>query len=127
MLRPDKLVAYFGSFEQLSLAAEQLARSLDGCPVHGVPFTAALTADGLLSWGLDPPAGERLLPWQTGESWRVWVAHRLAIALLAARGAGATAIEPWHFALERLALEGIDTGTWTPSAALWQPPTTEVD
>lgn len=121
LLRPDKLVAYFPSFERLAEAAGRLAERLSGIAVHGVPFTAEVGGDGLLSWGVDPPASERRLPESGRESWRLWLTHRLARALLAARATPATAAEPWQIALERLRLEGVNTETWTPGSGLgWQ-------
>jgi len=116
LLRPDKIVAYFPSFERLAEAADAVRSRLGGVPAQGVPFTSEIGGDGLLSWGMDPPASEG--SWGGRESWRLWLTHRLARALLAARGA-AEGIEPWRFALERLRLEGIDTASWTPSSGLW--------
>jgi hypothetical protein len=116
--RPDKLVVYFNRLDDLQQGAAELERRLAGCPAHGVPFTAPATADGLLSWGADPPAptgvdGEALT------SWRMWVTERLAEYLVAARDGGADALEPWRFALERLRLSGIDTDTWAPPGDMW--------
>jgi hypothetical protein len=121
LLRPDKMVAYFGSFDDLQSAAEKLASALQGCPAQGVPFTAELAGDGLLSWGVDPPASERLLNWQPEESWRLWLTNRLANALLTARMAkeSSTTLQPWQYALERLELEGIDTRSWTAARRSW--------
>jgi hypothetical protein len=124
LLRPDKLVAYFTSFEALAEAAAGLAPRLAGLPAHGVPFTAEIGAEsgggGLLSWGVDPPrrAPAPQAPWNGAESWRLRLTHRLARALLAARAAEAH--EAWRFALERLRLEGVDTATWTPDAGWFQ-------
>lgn len=120
LLRPDKLVAYFTSREDLDAAARALAAELKGCPAHGVPFTAGLDADGLLSWGIDPPDSERPLSWLDRESWRLWVAKSLASALAVAKGATQTAIEPWRFAVERVRRHGVDVDTWTPSDTLWR-------
>jgi hypothetical protein len=120
VLRPDKLVAHFGSFEQLAEAAVMLTERVAGLAVQGVPFTAEIGGDGLLSWGMDPPAAEaRFLG--GAPSWRSWLCRRLARALLDAETApaGPPAAEPWRFALERLRVEGIDTGSWTPGALLW--------
>ena len=123
LLRPDKIVAYFPSFERLGAAAETLAGRLAGAPAQGVPFTSEIGGGGLLSWGVDPPRSQR--SWSEGESWRLWLTHRLARALLAARLAQASDpdaddLEPWRFALERVRLEGVDTATWTPGALLWK-------
>jgi hypothetical protein len=120
VLRPDKLVAYFPGFDSLADAAERLRARLQGFAPHGVPFTAEITRDGLLSWGVDPPRGEQTLGVSGGESWRVWLAHRLAGALLAARVAGRDAPEPWRYALERIRLEGVDPRTWAPGQAMWR-------
>jgi len=120
LLRPDKMVAYFGSLDTLKEAAADMIRRLDGCPAQGVPFTAQLTDDGLLSWGIDPPADQQTLVWQERESWRLWVTNRLATALLAAKHVHPRGAEPWRFALERLHLQGVDTDTWMPTGSIWQ-------
>lgn len=114
LLRADKIVAYFPSFERLAEAADAVVERLAGVPAQGVPFTSEIGGGGLLSWGMDPPRSERA--WSLGESWRAWLTLRLARDLLAARGTP----EPWRFALDRLRLEGIDTDTWTPGALLWR-------
>jgi len=120
LLRPDKIVAYFASWESLAGAADAVHARLAGAPAQGVPFSAGIGGDGLLSWGVDPPDDERSGLGGERESWRVWVVQRLAWALLSARNQPDRSVEPWRFALERLGLEGVDTATWTPSAALWK-------
>ena len=55
LCRPDKLVCYFSRVEDLHEAVGALQPRLEGIAAHGVPFTAPIDADGLLSWGLDPP------------------------------------------------------------------------
>jgi hypothetical protein len=122
LLRPDKIVCYFPSWERLAAAVDAVQERLDGVPAQGVPFTAEIGGGGLLSWGVDPPDDERPLSGGRRESWRVWVAQRLAWALLSGRKDGGDGMEPWRFALERVRLEGVDTDTWTPSAALWKNP-----
>ncbi|HKH43522.1 MAG TPA: hypothetical protein VKM72_02545 [Thermoanaerobaculia bacterium] len=118
LLRADKIVSYFPSFERLAEAADAVVARLAGAPAQGVPFTSEIGGEGLLSWGMDPPRSER--SWSLGESWRAWLSMRLARDLLAARQAAAPGVEPWRFALDRLRLEGIDTDTWTPGALLWR-------
>lgn len=120
VLRPDKLVVYFTSFDDLGEAAERVRSALTTCPAQGVPFTADAGCAGLLSWGLDPPRQEAAVPWQERESWRWWVTSRLAAALLA--GSGIESVDPVAFAMDRLALEGFDTQTWTPSPRIWRTP-----
>lgn len=115
ILRPDKMVAYFSNYEDLIVTAEELKRELVGCLAQGVPFTAELSSDGLLSWGVDPPAEGQVLPWLGRESWRLWVTNRLAVALIATATENTAKLEPWQFALRRLQLEGVDTRSWTPA------------
>ncbi len=122
LLRPDKLVLYFCDFDSLQRDARAIALALSGYAVHGVPFTAAIGDDGLLSWGIDPLREKDALSWQGPESWRLWVTNRLASALAAAHKNCPETLQPWQFALERLRLEHIDTGTWTPTRGFGVPP-----
>jgi len=125
LLRPDKIVIYFWDFETLNEAATRIATHLAGCPVQGVPFSAGITQDGLLSWGIDsaPENSHRTsLGW---ESWRLWTTNRLAAALLAAKSGKTNGLEPWQFALQRLRLEGVDTDTWTPVECFERPTSLE--
>jgi len=117
LCRPDKIVVYFTELDDLFRFAGRLRRLLAGCAAHGVPFSAAASDDALLSWGADPPRGA--IDGARATSWRMWVACRLAEYLVAARAAPAPAREPWQYALERLALAGIDTGTWIPANGMW--------
>ncbi|HET7433987.1 MAG TPA: hypothetical protein VFN10_04650 [Thermoanaerobaculia bacterium] len=105
LLRPDKLVAYYASFDELAEAAAHLETALRGIPAQGVPFTSEIGGDGLLSWGADPPR-------RSESSWRHWLVHRLARALITARDVDA--------ALQRVALDGVDVERWIPSATIWQ-------
>ena len=120
LLRPDKLVAYFMTREELFEAAGELRRELAGCDAQGVPFTAPFDEDGLLSWGIDPPESERALRWLGRNSWRSWLTQRLAAAIAVAKSAcRADAVEPWRFAIERARRHGVEIETWTPLDALW--------
>jgi hypothetical protein len=113
--RPDKFVVYFDRPDDLQATAEEFRDRLAGHPAHGIPFTAAITDDGLLSWGADPPAGAGGSP---SSSWRLWVARRLAEHLTSARRSSG-GLEPWHFALERLRVGGVDVDTWIPAGDIW--------
>ena len=118
LLRPDKLVAYFSGFDQLTRVAEQLRLPMQNLRPHGVPFTKAFTSDGLLSWGMDPPIRQPL-PGFHIESWRSWVCAKLAVAITHARQRPAEGVSPAAFALDRLELEGVDPATWAPSVSTW--------
>jgi len=123
LLRPDKLVAYFATHSELEAVANELEVQLRGCPAHGVPFTARIDDDGVLSWGADPPDSERALSWLDRESWRLWVAKSLAAAMsIAKNNAMTTSIAPWQFAVERVRRRGVDVTTWAPTSALWSEP-----
>jgi hypothetical protein len=111
LLRPDKIVCYFDSFDQLSEAASELAAELDGVEAQGVPFTSELAGEGLISWGVDPASNEEAFGWLGRQSWRLWVTNHLAASLLAA---GSGSVPAWRFALDRLSLEGVDPRTWAP-------------
>lgn len=113
LCRPDKLLAYFARLGDLQEAAARLVPELAGCPAHGVPFTAAATADGLLSWGQDPPSD------RVPTSWRMWVSEQLAGCLARPAGPEGGGVEPWQAALERLRLSGIDPDSWIPAQSMW--------
>lgn len=116
LLRPDKVVVYFAERRGMEAFLDALRPKVAGLQPHGVPFSADVTGDGLLSWGLDPP--EARLPWSTvkTQSWRVAVASRLARSLILARHARTGTVTRTQFALDRLALDGIDVSTWAPRA-----------
>jgi hypothetical protein len=118
LCRPDKLVVYFDSLDELHAAATDLVVLLADCPAHGVPFTASVTEEGTLSWGADPPTFAA----DTGgtTSWRLWVSALLAEYLEAGAAGEAAELEPWQFALERLRLAGVDTDDWVPRRGMWQ-------
>jgi hypothetical protein len=122
--RPDKMVAYFASLDQLRacaslIEADLLASDVDPRSAHGVPFTASIDAAGFLSWGMDPPELGHVTASFEHQSWRQWVASRVAIAVLSAKGAAnPTGVVP--FVLERVRLDGIDPDTWAPNLAIWR-------
>jgi hypothetical protein len=115
--RPDKILVYFTQLDDLYKFADLLRTRISGCDPHGVPFTAAVSQDGLLSWGADPPAGS--IGGGRTTSWRMWVTWRLAEYLISAQTAELSTLEPWQYALERLRLAGIDTDTWVPANRMW--------
>jgi hypothetical protein len=121
LLRPDKMVVYFREFADLQETGARIAEKLDGCPAHGVPFTAEVAGGGLLSWGIDPPTEQHSVPWLERESWRLRICNRLATALLLAKDSTRNGISAVRFAMERLELEGIDTATWAPASRLTWP------
>jgi hypothetical protein len=123
LLRPDKMVVYFNQFADLQEVALKIISRLEGCPAHGVPFTAELAGAGLLSWGIDPSGDANTLAWLSGESWRGKLCDRLAAAIVQAGAHASIEANPEtnslrdavQFALHRVRLEGIDTDTWTPA------------
>jgi hypothetical protein len=124
LLRPDKLVVYFTDRAHFEEAAAKLARSFAGMSPQGVPFTAPVVANGLISRGMDPPRSTTLLRTRGGESWRQWVTNRLAVYLLTARATrtDATAMTDAQFAVARLRLDGVDVRQWAPDSIGWAEP-----
>jgi hypothetical protein len=109
LLRPDKVIAYFEDRTHLEAVAAAIERSLGGCPVQGVPFTAEVGGDGLLSLGVDPPASAAAV------SWRSWVTKRLAASLLApgvAEQRAAPDGDPVAAVLAELRRGGVDPDRW---------------
>ena len=97
------MVIYFAERDDLHAAATVLADALAGAPAHGTPFTSAVTADGLLSWGVDPPDDQR--------SWRERLANQIAAAVVAAPDTDAV-----PYVLARLEAHGVNVRTWSPAA-----------
>lgn len=125
LLRPDKFIVYVRSADSLVSLGAHLRTALDGIPAQGVPFTAELGGDGLLSWGLDPP---RISPGPgavLSDSWRTWLTDRLGAALWEARQQGIGAVSACEAALHRLEVAGVDTQRWMPTESLF--PRTETD
>lgn len=114
LLRPDKIIAYFDDRAHLEAVVKVLGRSLHRCPPQGVPFTAEVGGDGLLSMGVDPPLGNG------SASWRGWVTQRLAIGLTSPQlAAGEDRVAA---ALAGLRLAGVDPDRWVPTAEVdWKP------
>jgi hypothetical protein len=119
LLRPDKLVAYFPTLDRLQAVAAQVQPSCRDVAAQGVPFTAPIDADGLLSWAMDPPRFEQVLAAQQFQSWRQWLTSRIAVYAAAARQADADVLS---FVRNRVALDGIDPLTWSPDLAIWRGP-----
>jgi hypothetical protein len=120
LLRPDKMVAYFGDRDALEEAAGLIVKELSGCPAQGVPFTAELNCGALMSWGSDPPLEEAMPPWLRRQSWRQWVCNRLGSAMAVAKHYPSDAMPSWRFALERLRLDGVNVSNWAPESTEWQ-------
>jgi hypothetical protein len=105
LLRPDKIVAYFDSQEELEGIAVNLGERLKGCPAQGVPFTTEIDGDGLLSWGVDPPQGKEV------SSWRSWITKRLAEGMVQARPSSDE--KAINAALQGVTSLGVNTEEWT--------------
>jgi hypothetical protein len=125
LLRPDKLVIYFRHRDHLYAAAAALTNALAGAPAHGVPFTAGVTADGMISWAADPPAHAGVIGGAASESWRSWLTTQLAAALIAGRATDSHAPDQGggdsvRFALRRAAALRIDPKTWIPADTVWR-------
>lgn len=117
LLRPDKIVVYLRDADETAAVALALHEALAGVPPHGVPFSAGLAGDGLLSWGGDPPRDAAPIG-RRAESWRLSVCRRSAEGLVAAQRVSLTRTRPVDFALARLAVDGVDVRTFAPAGLL---------
>jgi hypothetical protein len=116
VLRPDRLVAYFHDRAALESTADQLGMTLSGYPTQGVPFTAPIGDNGLLSWGADVAHTREPGSHARERSWRGWVTARLATAICTAQQSGAA--DPVAFALDRVTLDGVLVRQWAPATEL---------
>ncbi|MCH9649447.1 MAG: hypothetical protein K0U98_14490 [Deltaproteobacteria bacterium] len=120
ILRADKLMLYFATFEAMATAAERLQSRFGDLEPQGVPFTAEIGLEGLLSWGGDPPLSRHWSPEPTRRSWRQWITERLAEAFDEVDSLGGSESFPaWRRVTDLLALEGINTETWSPDPLRW--------
>ncbi len=119
LLRPDKFVAYFFNQRQMRETASDLAVALAALPGQGVPFSGPVNHTTIVSWAIDPPSDAHPLAWQGRDSWRTWVARRIARYILIARHYATSPVKPWEFARIRVKLDGVDTGDWTPADGEW--------
>jgi hypothetical protein len=117
ILRPDKCVIYLSDQKALQPLASRMKEEFQSIPGHGVPFTAFLRDDGLISWGSDPLGSTGWTGWMGAESWRSWVVSRLAAALVQARAAGLRGPSAIQFAVDRVALEGVHPSSWSPAGS----------
>jgi hypothetical protein len=117
LLRPDKFVLYCSSLDAVHAVGRRLVDGLAGMEAHGVPFTAPLAADGLVSWGADPPPGYHAGSTRERNSWRLWVASLLADALAGAAATPGLGLPPPDYAMLRLAEDGVGLPGWEPPPA----------
>ena len=107
--RPDKFIIYFDTVSALQAGARDLAVVLADVEPHELPFGGTLTVT-TLAWGIDPPRNQG----NPGASWRSWVCGKVAGALLGAMSGGAEPAEAVVFTKRRIALDGLDPGSWAP-------------
>lgn len=110
ILRPDKLVLYLDTLDDVKRIAAELEPEIGGAASQGVPFTSELVPSGLISWAIDPPT-EKETDLLGRYSWRTLVSECLARALVNTP-AHVPHAEGVDFALKRLQLEGVDPDTW---------------
>jgi hypothetical protein len=107
-LRSDKIVIFTNSMAHTRRVADAVLSAIGEVPAHGVPFTADLGGDGLLSWATDPVSSEL----RQFRSWRVWVCHML-VSCINAAPTGADPDVQVDAVLEALATQhGVVSGAW---------------
>jgi hypothetical protein len=110
LARPDKLVAYFSDRQETLRVARAVLRRLDGMPTQGVPFSAPVDSNRLLSWGMDPPHDP-----EHPVTWRTWLCSEIAQAMTACGSRDRIAIV--H---DRVSALGVDPDFWEPSSEFWR-------
>lgn len=108
-LRPDKIVIYTDSLAHTRRVAARVLSTVGEIRAQGVPFTAELGGDGLISWAMDPASTElrRYL------SWRVWISHMLVRCIDAAPAEADPDVQV-DAVLSTLATRyGVVSGAWT--------------
>lgn len=110
LCRPDRLIAYFGDEVTMRSAARRLAALVAECPGEPLPFAVPIAAGGRIAYGRDPARGS--LDALEGRSWRLWLCHHLARALVSARETPGAEWSPVRFALLRAQFLGLDPATF---------------
>lgn len=116
LLRPDKIVVYFAATKDAEAFARRLAAEAPE-RAHGVPFTSQVGATGMVSLGVDPPELKRASSDEDGGSWRSWVVHRIARAIVIVRREAP--VEPISGVFSAVRAAGIDTTRWLPASDHW--------
>jgi hypothetical protein len=113
LLRPDKFMVYFHHYDQLMDAAAILEKELKGFKSQGVPFTAQLDDNGMLSWGVDPPksAGTENL---AGGSWRGHITEQIAMAVIRVKELQLPHQSAIEYIMNKISLDWVDPLTWCP-------------
>ena len=108
LARPDKMIAYFSSYDLLSEAADRILEETKGVEAQGVPFSVAIDSAGLLSWGMDVYTTEG-----ENQSWRQWMVNSIIQSI--GDGNMRTPDEAWTDVSMALHNEGIDPWTFIPN------------
>jgi hypothetical protein len=114
LLRPDKMVVYFYSQGSLFKTAGILSNKLKGYVSQGVPFSAQLDDNGLLSYGEDPPDDEMQHGLESG-SWRTVIGDKLAPILLQAKEAKMNWPRTITYIEATMQATGFDIRNWEPT------------
>ncbi|MEY4668637.1 MAG: hypothetical protein RL518_1336 [Pseudomonadota bacterium] len=110
--RPDKICVYFNSLELAHSAAQVLVRELGDIEAQGVPFTQWIDPFGLISIGMDPPRPASVSRLAIPNSWRLWVARKMASAISLAKVSPDYPLPPEQAALWAMHLLGVNPQSW---------------
>lgn len=111
VLRPDKFVVYLTDQGQADAVATEIVGLLGAVKAQPLPFTATSSAGSLVAQAVDPEDWEGRPAWHERASWRLNICRLAAETLWASQDLAVR--DRVAAALERLALAGVDTGTWT--------------
>jgi|GEM_PF-5126128 len=111
--RPDKICVYFSSFEHAQSAAQIIAHEMSDIEAQGVPFTTRQDQHGLISIGVDPNKQAPQPRLAIQNSWRLWIARKLASAMAAAKLHPHYPLSPEQASLWGVYYFGVNPESWT--------------
>jgi hypothetical protein len=109
LVRPDKIIAYFPTFQELQQGLSAMVGLTREARVQAVPFSAPVPKMPLLSWGVDPPSRSM----RKARSWRSWLTVQVAECVQGIPAAK-TSIEALDHLKAALQLRDIDPVSWLP-------------
>jgi hypothetical protein len=113
ILRPDKFIVYFTTYQQALAFAREMARSLATYDGQGTPFSYQVDPRcSIVSLGVDPP-------WRNGDisSWRLYITNKLALGIQGAHRNRAK--KPLEYVYTYMQMMDVDSHQWCPIDENW--------
>lgn len=113
ILRPDKIVVYFSSKNEMLAFAKKLIKNMDDIKAQAIPFTVQLDRKGLISWGVDPPRIKTNIFWEQS-SWRVWLTSKIAHYIIQYKNSKVENLTIEEYIKHKLSWDNINSNTMEP-------------